>query len=426
MEDDRYLTEFPGQDAPKGTRKPENRSPEPQQPAPTSAEPKEPDQAEAPARRTRFQQMWEGISRAGLTEITLRLGTHVLLVALILIVGWGLRSFYNQSQAPGAPAREAALAAALPTATPTPLPPQLPPYTFDPSPVNGIYRLVSLHTDVPSRPRMDVITYTVQTGDTVFDIAEKFGLKPETILWGNYFTLRDDPHNLRPGVELNILPVNGTYHRWSEGDGLNGVAKFFGVQPEDIVEFPGNHLNPDTLGDWSNPNIEAGTWLIIPGGTREFVTWSAPEIPRSNPGSAKFLGSGACGTAVDGAVGSGGFIWPSNAHFLSGFDYNPGANHRGIDIDGETGDPVYAVDNGVIVYAGWNDWGYGNMIVINHGNGWQTLYAHLSALYVGCGQSVYQGTGIGAIGSTGNSTGSHLHFEMMYNAVKVNPHDYLP
>jgi hypothetical protein len=290
---------------------------------------------------------------------------------------------------------------------------------------SGITRLARLHTDIPSRPRTDVITYTVQTGDNLFGIAEKFGLKPETILWGNQFVLGDNPHNLRPEQQLNILPINGTYHRWSEGDGLNGVAKFFGVTPEDIINYPGNHLDAETIGDWANPNIEPGTWLIIPGGRREFVSWSAPAIPRDNPSVAKVLGPGACGSVVDGAVGSQAFIWPANNHFLSGFDWNPAANHSGIDIDGNTGDPAYASDNGVVVYAGWNNWGYGNVVVINHGNGWQTLYAHLSAYNVGCGQSVWQGAVIGAIGSTGNSTGSHLHFEMMYNGTKVNPHEYV-
>jgi murein DD-endopeptidase MepM/ murein hydrolase activator NlpD len=138
------------------------------------------------------------------------------------------------------------------------------------------------------------------------------------------------------------------------------------------------------------------------------------------------LGDGACDTPVDGAVGNGTFIWPANSHFLSGFDYDPGANHMGVDIDGEEGDPVYAADNGVIVYAGWNNWGYGYMVVINHGNSWQTLYAHLNAYYVSCGQSVAQGATIGAVGSTGNASGSHLHFEMMLGGGKVNPWDYLP
>jgi len=138
------------------------------------------------------------------------------------------------------------------------------------------------------------------------------------------------------------------------------------------------------------------------------------------------LGPGVCGSVVDVAVGAGVFIWPANNHYLSGFDYSPSTNHLGVDIAGEEGEPAYAADNGVVVYAGWNNWGYGNVVVINHGNGWQTLYAHLSSYNVSCGQSVYQTNLIGAIGNTGNSSGAHLHFEMMYNGGKVNPWDYLP
>ena len=80
----------------------------------------------------------------------------------------------------------------------------------------------------------------------------------------------------------------------------------------------------------------------------------------------------------------------------------------------------------MVVYAGWNNWGYGDVVVINHGNGWQTLYAHLSTYYVACGQSVTQGAVIAAVGSTGNAAGSHLHFEMMFEGERVNPDDYLP
>ena len=319
------------------------------------------------------------------------------------------------------------LAANLPTPTPTQLPPQLPdfaPETLDNN--AGIPRLALLHTTLPTRPRTEVLKYTVVKGDTLFGIAEMFGLQPETLLWGNQFVLGDNPHNLRPEQELNILPVNGTYYKWQAGDGLNGGSDFFGVSAEEIIEYPGNNLDPATIGDFAHPNIETGTWLIIPNGTREFVTWSAPEIPRENPSVAKVLGPGACSSVVDGAVGAGVFIWPANNHFLSGFDYSPSTNHSGIDIDGETGDPVYAADNGVVVYSGWNNWGYGNVVVINHGNGWQTLYAHLNAYNVSCGQSVWQGSVIGAIGNTGNSSGSHLHYEMMYNGTKVNPWDYLP
>jgi hypothetical protein len=392
----------------------------------------------SPAERNRLLRLWENLTQTGLGEVIWRLGTHVLLVAFILIIAWGLRLIYQRALTANAP-RSAAIAAALPSSvartggtqgsavTPQAAVP-LPPYQLDASLSNpaGIGRNAQLHTDVPSRPRSDVLKYKVLPGDSVFGIADKFGLKPETILWANQYVLGDNPHNISPDQELNILPVNGAYHRWSAGDGLNGVAKFFGVKPEDIIDFPGNHLDPATIGDWTHPNIPAGTWLVIPGGHREYVNWSAPAIPRDNPGVAKVLGPGACGSVVDGAIGAGVFIWPTNAHSVSGYDFNPEANHPGIDITGSTGDPVYATDNGVVVYAGWNNWGYGNVIVINHGNGWQTLYAHLSNFNVQCGQSVYQTNVIGAVGSTGNSSGSHLHFEMMYNGTKVNPHDYLP
>jgi murein DD-endopeptidase MepM/ murein hydrolase activator NlpD len=150
-------------------------------------------------------------------------------------------------------------------------------------------------------------------------------------------------------------------------------------------------------------------------------------ITRENPAIARQMGPGSCGKVLDGAVGYGSFIWPSDKHYLSGFDYSPETNHRGIDISGNTGEALWAADAGVIVYAGWNDYGYGNMVVIDHGNGWQSLYAHMSALNVLCGQSVGQGTIIGAIGSTGRSSGAHIHFELMHTQYgKVNPHLYLP
>lgn len=375
--------------------------------------------------------VWEGLSRAGLGETVFRVGTTLLSIALLVVVIWAMRAFYLYLQErtdlnPGE--QRSALAAVLPTPTPTPPPPLLPAYNI---PANrsafGIKRLALLHTTIPTRPRTEVITYTVQTGDTIFGIAEKFGLKPESILWGNYYTLADDPHNLRVGQELFILPLDGTYHKWSAGEGLNGVSNGYNVTPEVIINWPGNHLNPETLGDWANPKIEPGTLLVVPGGHRAFVTWSAPRISRDNPGVARLLGPGFCGTVVDGAVGIGAFIWPTNTKWLSGYDYSPGTNHFGIDIAGTLGDPVYASDNGVVVYSGWHTRGYGYVVVIDHGGGWQTLYAHLSYIGVGCGQSVYQGGLIGSLGSTGNSSGPHLHFEMLHESYgKVNPWNFLP
>lgn len=361
----------------------------------------------------------------GLGEGLYALLGRAVLASALLVVLWLLSAFYHQNR------NTASLPApTIPvTRAPSPTPAaKAAAETVAQTFYVGIPRFANPHTIIPTRPRLEVVQYTVQSGDTVFGIAEKFGLKPQTILWANYYILKDDPHNLRPGQELNILPVDGTYYEWQAGDGLNGVARFFGVTPEDIIEYPGNHLDPDTIGDYRNPNIEPGTWLIVPGGHREFVSWSAPiGVTREDPAVARILGPGSCGPVQGGAVGFGSFIWPTNKHYLSGYDYSPETNHRGIDIAGNEGEALYAVDAGVIVYAGWNNWGYGYMVMIDHGNGWQSLYAHMSAINVVCGQSVGQGEVIGAIGSTGNSSGPHLHFELMHSQYgKVNPWDFLP
>jgi len=361
--------------------------------------------------------------RAGLGETTLRLGTAVVSIGLFLIVIWVMSNFYlgetHESNGLGA------LAAGLPTVTPTVAPPQVS-FAKEVAPESGIARGISLHTSLPSFSRFEVIQYTVQKGDTIFGIAARFNLKPETVLWGNLYVLGDNPDFLKEGQQLNILPVDGVYHKWSKGEGLNGVAKYYGVKPEDIINWPGNDLSTATIGDLSNPKIEPGKFLIIPGGRREFSSWATPRITRTDPATAKILGPGYCSSVVEGAIGVGSFVWPTTEKYLSGYDYAPNANHFGIDIAGNVGNPIFASDHGVVVYAGWNDWGYGNMIVIDHGNGWQTLYAHLSEVSVSCGQSVYQGAQIATLGSTGNSSGPHLHFEMRSDKYgRPNPWDFL-
>jgi hypothetical protein len=382
-----------------------------------------------PTKENRLSLILERLSHAGLGETVYRVGTAFLTIALILLAVVGMRLFYvHFQQAEINQPNAAVMAAEAATPTPTAIPAVIPVYTFSKSAYDhGITRLVMLHTTIPSRPRTEIITYTVKKDDNIFAIAEMFGLKPETILWGNFYTLADNPELIYEGQVLNIMPTDGTYHRWSEGEGLNGVAHGYDVTPDVLISWPGNHLDPASLGDLSHPNIEPGTMLFVPGGHRDFVTWSAPRISRDNPGVARILGPGSCGTVVDGAVGTGAFIWPANNHRLSGYDYSPSTNHFGIDIAGGLGEAVYASDNGVVVYAGWNDWGYGNVVVIDHDGGWQTLYAHLSSFNVGCGYSVYQGDVIGAFGSTGRSSGPHLHFEMLNESYgKVNPWNFLP
>lgn len=301
---------------------------------------------------------------------------------------------------------------------------ELPPFLDQPDRGQTINRSADVHTVMPSRPRIDVGTYVVEPGDTLFAIANRFGLKPETVLWGNFDILEDDPHSLQPGQTLSILPVDGTYYTWHEGDSLVGVADFFGVEPATIIDWPGNRLKPDT--DPEQPDIEAGAKLVIPGGIRETVDWRSPRITRANPASARILGPGYCGAVVDGPVGIGFFSWPTPSTIISGYVYDS-VVHPAIDIGGGVGNAIFAVDAGVVVYSGWHNGGYGNVVVIDHGNGWQSLYAHLSSVGVGCGQGVFQGDVIAGMGCTGNCSGTHLHFELMHDDFgKVNPLNYLP
>ena len=370
-----------------------------------------------------FRRLVDTLIGIGLGESLLRAGTTVLSIVLLAGVIWLLRIFYVRQAAPDSEVSAGALEA-VPT-NPVDMGGEVQEVDFQL--FGGIPRLAQVHTNIPSRPRQEVEKYTVVEGDTIFGIAERFGLQAETVLWANYYVLLDDPHALQPGQELNILPTDGTYHEWQQGEGLNAISAYYGVKPEDIINYPANNLDAASIGDFANPNIAPGTWLVVPSGRREFVSWSAPlGVTRENPASARVLGPGACDPVSGGAVGYGTFIWPSNKHYLSGFDYSPNANHWGLDLAGNTGEGVYATDAGVVVYAGWNNYGYGNMIMVDHGNNFQSLYAHLSAINVGCGQSVGQGDVIGAIGSTGRSSGSHLHFEIRAISSYVNPWDVLP
>ncbi len=287
------------------------------------------------------------------------------------------------------------------------------------APQLDIGRQYNLVTIFPDRPRMEVIPYTVQAGDSVFGIAAGYGLNPETILWGNYEVLNDDPHLLKPGQSLNVLPVDGTYYQWQEGDSIHDIADYFGVGSSDILDWPGNFLDP------FDPQIEVGEWLIVPDGRRAFQQWFVPTIARGSAGVGSAYGPGGCsGDYSSGVIGSGGFIWPAGSRTISGNDYWSG--HLAIDISAATGAPIFAADSGVVVFAGWAYGGYGNMVMIDHGNGWQTVYAHLSQVAVGCGQNVFQGSTIAFAGSTGNSTGPHLHFEVRHLGGFVNPWYILP
>jgi LysM repeat protein len=279
-------------------------------------------------------------------------------------------------------------------------------------------RLAMPHTRIPERPRNSVITYTVVAGDTVFGIAEMFGLTPHTIYWANSDTLQDNPHMLWTDTVLNILPVNGVYHPVSEGETVASIAGDYGVDVGVIY----NEWNALEQGQ----SLQAGTNLVIPGGTRDFVVWQLPVFSDLR-GSAAY-DSGTCAMPATGVRGNGWFNWPTDSRRISGWVFRDARNppHGGIDIGLVTGNPIYATDGGVVRYSGWSNAGYGYLVVLDHGNGYQTYYAHLSAIWVVCGQSVYQGTAIGAGGNTGWSTGPHLHFEIRYEGYPQDPFLYLP
>jgi murein DD-endopeptidase MepM/ murein hydrolase activator NlpD len=307
-----------------------------------------------------------------------------------------------------------------PTAQPEKKPPEM--SLPDPGPVSSsgsgfesITRNIQLKTNMPERPRYTVEKYTVARGDSVFAIADKYKITPETLLWANYDALQDNPHNLKPGITLNVPPTNGIYYQWKDGDTLESVAKEFKANVDDIIGWPGNDI------DLTNPTVQPGSWVMIPGGQRDFVQWLIPTIATGSSGTSNTSASSCPG----GAVGSGAFVWPADNHYLSGNDYWSG--HLGIDIAAGEGAPIYAADSGVVTMAqGGDNYGYGNVIQIDHGNGYSTVYAHLSVIGVSVCQSVYAGQWIGAAGSTGNSTGAHLHFEVRKNGGFINPWFVLP
>ena len=267
--------------------------------------------------------------------------------------------------------------------------------------VNGaIVRLAQPHTIIPERPRLDVITYTVQAGDTVQSIADLFGLQPTTIMWANP-AIEDAPDLLRIGQEVTILPIDGAYHKVAEGDTLESIAEEYKIESEAITTCEYNPL------DLSDHLIKEDMWLIVPGGEKPYV----PKVVTTYAGA-----------VPEGARGTGRFQWPVLGMITQGYWYG----HRAIDIGAPTGSAVVAADGGFVSFAGWTDVGYGYLVVIDHANGFATYYAHLSNIYVFDGQAVERGQVIGAVGSTGWSTGPHLHLEVRYYGTQQNPRAYLP
>jgi LysM repeat protein len=290
--------------------------------------------------------------------------------------------------------------------------------TLSSSDSDVISRLPNPHTTIPTRPRAKVITYVVQPGDTLFNVAEQFNLAFTTIIWSNPEAFQGVPWLIRSGTELFILPTDGAYHTVRTGETVAGIAAAYHVKPAVLL----NEWNDLYRG--SQPR--AGQRLVIPGGRGEEMDWH-PLVTYPAPGPDK-LSVGACGTAmVIGPSGHGWFTYPTGRTEVSGWVFHDRRRpiHIGLDYDCAQGDPIYAADNGVVTMAGLNGT-YGNMVEINHGGGFITRYGHLNSIDIKCGHPVYQGDLIGTCGTTGWSTGPHLHFEIRQDNVPLDPGIYLP
>lgn len=246
--------------------------------------------------------------------------------------------------------------------------------------------------------RDKIIEYTVAEGDTVSTIAEKFNISTDTIRWENDLKSKDA---IKVGQALKILPVTGVSHKVSKGDTVNSIADKYDTDAQQIVSFPFN-----TFEDDETFRLSVGQVLIVPDGIIK-------DVPQWQPVARVRQVTPDAGTVV----ASGSFVWPTAGKITQNFSWY----HKALDIANKSAPGVLAADSGKVVAAGWSSVGYGNHVVIDHGNGYRTLYAHMSRLYVVVGQSVGRGAALGQMGSTGRSTGTHLHFEVIHNGVYLNP-----
>lgn len=281
----------------------------------------------------------------------------------------------------------------------------------------------SAFTIIPDRPRSQVIQYEVQSGDTIFALSERFGVKPETIAWSND---RYIVEGLRVGKLLNILPVDGAYFTVISEKSIADIARDYHVDPYTIIDSEYN----DLFGKTPDDVLPSGIRLVIPGGTQEQINWSPPVTRVDASSSSSGVGKisfdtgdpGSCGL-VDNPGGTGGWIKPlSTYQWVRGF--TPPI-HFGVDLSDPIGTPVMAASAGTVVFSGWSNWGYGWSVVLAHGP-YTTIYGHMSDVYARCGSYVNAGTTIGAVGSSGDSTGPHLHFEVRYNDSPVDPTGIMP
>ena len=281
-------------------------------------------------------------------------------------------------------------------------------------------------------------TYIVKNNDTLSSIAHRFGVNVGTIVWNNNLS---NQHYLKPGDELSIPPTSGMIVSIKSGDTLAKLGKKYRVNPSEIA----------SANNVSDRALSIGTQIVIPGisasdlvQTKTQITSNVTPVkpkpvvksPASEPTPTLSEPStsdeevihddtGPIATPVTppppadtSSLAANRLFWPTSGHSITQYY---GWQHTGIDIDGDYTSPIYAAADGVVEKAGWNSGGYGLMILIDHQNGLKTRYGHSSKLFVKAGDVVKRGQVISMMGTTGRSTGTHLHFEVYKDAKRTNP-----
>jgi murein DD-endopeptidase MepM/ murein hydrolase activator NlpD len=272
------------------------------------------------------------------------------------------------------------------------------------------------YTFIPERPRSEFIEYTAVSGDTIDTIARRYGLRAETLAWCND---RRIVFVLRPGDVLRIPPVDGACHvvLGTRQETIARLAEQYKVPVQQLINSPYTNffdMTPDTV-------LPGGLNLFIPGGEGPLIAWNPPsEVETDAQGNIRTVSfakglAGSCGQVEPG----GGAAWANplpNGTWVRGFS----VGHTGIDLSAAVGTPIFAANSGPVLFSGFSTWGYGETVVLAHGP-FSTLYAHMSQRNARCGQFINVGQVVGLVGSTGNSTGPHLHFEIRFNDQPQNP-----
>jgi murein DD-endopeptidase MepM/ murein hydrolase activator NlpD len=257
--------------------------------------------------------------------------------------------------------------------------------------------------EIVVKKRTEIETHVVEKGDTISTIAQNFGISVSTILWENNLNAYSV---IRPGDKLKILPFNGVKHQIASGENLGYIANKYDVDIEKITS--SNNIT-------ANSTLKLGQVLMIPDGKKVYVAAAKTKV-RAYDAIKSIVKAPNAKPVVGNKM-----QWPTVGHRITQY-YN--WRHHGLDIANKTGTPLYAADSGTVEVSGWGR-GYGYQVLIDHGGGKKTRYAHASKLFVEKGDTVAKGETIAAMGSTGWSTGPHIHFEVIINGTKYNPLNYI-